>query len=193
MFMIPFGFAGGLHDPDTKLVRFGYRDYMPEIGKWTAKDPIGFAGGDSNLYGYVGGNPVSWVDPWGLVNAVRSGTVTRVGWQNPNNHNQGFGWRVYVTAADNSNDIYAHMDPQTTPELNAQIQAGDCVGEYANPTNGHSTGPHLHFERRNSDNQQIDPGNVEPIPGGDITTPYGQIDPSHPAPGHHGIDFVNPN
>jgi uncharacterized protein RhaS with RHS repeats len=39
---------------------------MPEIGKWTAKDPILFAGGDSNLYGYVGNDPVNWVDPWGL-------------------------------------------------------------------------------------------------------------------------------
>jgi hypothetical protein len=39
---------------------------MPEIGKWTAKDPILFAGGDSNLYGYVENDPVNWVDPWGL-------------------------------------------------------------------------------------------------------------------------------
>ena len=30
--MIPFGFAGGLHDRDTGLVRFGYRDYDPEVG-----------------------------------------------------------------------------------------------------------------------------------------------------------------
>jgi RHS repeat-associated protein len=65
-FAIPFGFAGGLHDPDTKFVRFGYRDYLPEIGKWTAKDPILFAGGDSNLYGYVANDPVNWIDPWGL-------------------------------------------------------------------------------------------------------------------------------
>ena len=34
---IPFGFAGGLHDRDTGLVRFGYRDYDPEVGRWTAK------------------------------------------------------------------------------------------------------------------------------------------------------------
>ena len=65
-FTIPFGFAGGLHDRDTDLVRFGYRDYMPEIGKWTAKDPILFAGGDTNLYGYVRNDPVNWVDPEGL-------------------------------------------------------------------------------------------------------------------------------
>ncbi|GAB6192614.1 NHL domain-containing protein [Desulfocastanea catecholica] len=65
-FTIPFGFAGGLHDRDTGLVRFGYRDYLPEIGKWTAKDPILFAGGDSNLFGYVANDPVNWVDPQGL-------------------------------------------------------------------------------------------------------------------------------
>ena len=39
-------------------------------GKWTAKDPIDFSGGDSNLYGYVLGNPVNFVDPIGLKVAV---------------------------------------------------------------------------------------------------------------------------
>src|SRR5690606_364912 len=41
----PFGFAGGLYDPDTGLVRFGARDYDPEVGRWTSKDPIGLSGG----------------------------------------------------------------------------------------------------------------------------------------------------
>lgn len=62
----PFGFAGGLYDPDTGLVRFGARDYDAETGRWTAKDPIGFVGGDSNLYGYVLGDPVNGIDPTGL-------------------------------------------------------------------------------------------------------------------------------
>ena len=65
-FRVPFGFAGGLYDADTKLTRFGYRDYDAYTGKWTAKDPIGFDGGDSNLYGYVLGDPVNLVDPSGL-------------------------------------------------------------------------------------------------------------------------------
>ncbi|OPY76594.1 MAG: tRNA nuclease WapA precursor [Syntrophorhabdus sp. PtaU1.Bin050] len=63
---IPFGFAGGLHDRDTGLVRFGARDYDPTLGRWTAKDPIDFAGGDTNLYGYVANDPVNGVDPEGL-------------------------------------------------------------------------------------------------------------------------------
>ncbi len=59
----PFGFAGGLYDRDTQLVRFGARDYDAETGRWAAKDPILFAGGDTNLYGYVVGDPVNLVDP----------------------------------------------------------------------------------------------------------------------------------
>jgi RHS repeat-associated protein len=65
-FTIPFGFAGGLHDRGTGLVRFGYRDYDPEVGRWTAKDPIGFAGGDTDLYGYVLNYPINFTDPYGL-------------------------------------------------------------------------------------------------------------------------------
>jgi len=65
-FKVPCGVAGGLYDHDTKLTRFGYRDYDAYTGKWTAKDPIGFSGGDSNLYGYVLGDPVNFVDSKGL-------------------------------------------------------------------------------------------------------------------------------
>ena len=63
---IPFGFAGGLHGQSTGLVRFGYRDYDPDTGRWTAKDPIGFAGGDTDLFGYVQNNPVNMIDTLGL-------------------------------------------------------------------------------------------------------------------------------
>lgn len=63
----PFGYAGGLYDPDTKLIRFGARDYDPAVGRWTAKDPIDFAAGDTNLYGYVLNDPVNAIDPTGLI------------------------------------------------------------------------------------------------------------------------------
>ena len=38
------GFAGGLYDPDTGLVRFGARDYDAVVGRWITKDPISFGG-----------------------------------------------------------------------------------------------------------------------------------------------------
>jgi RHS repeat-associated protein len=62
----PFGFAGGLYDPETKLVRFGARDYDAETGRWTKKDPIGFGGRESNLYEYVVNDPIQGIDPSGL-------------------------------------------------------------------------------------------------------------------------------
>ena len=62
----PFGFAGGLYDARTGLTRFGRRDYDAAVGRWTSKDPIGFAGKDTNLYGYVVGDPVNLADPAGL-------------------------------------------------------------------------------------------------------------------------------
>jgi RHS repeat-associated protein len=63
---IPFGFAGGLYDRQTRLLRFGARDYDPRIGRWTTKDPIGFGGNDSNLYSYVYNDPINLIDPSGL-------------------------------------------------------------------------------------------------------------------------------
>jgi RHS repeat-associated protein len=61
----PFGYAGGLYDPDTGLTRFGARDYSAESGQWLDRDPIGFAGGQFSLYAYVGNDPVNAIDPTG--------------------------------------------------------------------------------------------------------------------------------
>jgi RHS repeat-associated protein len=57
----PFGFAGGLYDKDTGLVRFGARDYDARTGRWTSKDPIRFDGG-VNLFEYVSSDPTNWID-----------------------------------------------------------------------------------------------------------------------------------
>ena len=74
----PFGFAGGLYDGDTGLVRFGARDYDAETGRWTTKDPIRFLAGDTNIYAYVQNNPVRFTDPLGLwyIDIGYSGSIT---------------------------------------------------------------------------------------------------------------------
>jgi RHS repeat-associated protein len=60
----PFGFAGGLYDRDTNLVRFGARDYDPKTGRWTSKDAARFRGG-LNLYVYCHDDPINLVDSTG--------------------------------------------------------------------------------------------------------------------------------
>jgi RHS repeat-associated protein len=72
-FELAVGFAGGLADPVTGLVRFGLRDYDPVTGRWTARDPIFLSGKQFNLYQYVAGNPVSLRDPSGLFCVGASG------------------------------------------------------------------------------------------------------------------------
>jgi RHS repeat-associated protein len=62
----PFGFAGGLYDQDTELVRFGARDYDLETGRWTTKDLVIFNGLELNFYNYTDGDPINFFDLTGF-------------------------------------------------------------------------------------------------------------------------------
>jgi RHS repeat-associated protein len=60
-----FGYTGAWADSNTGLVQDGRRWYDPKQGRWISEDPIGFAGGQSNLSAYVGNDPTNLVDPNG--------------------------------------------------------------------------------------------------------------------------------
>lgn len=64
----PFKYVGqfGVMDEGNGLFYMRARYYDPEAGRFISKDPIGFAGGDLNLYAYVQNNPINYIDPLGL-------------------------------------------------------------------------------------------------------------------------------
>ena len=62
----PFTFTAREYDEETGLYYFRARFYDPTAGRFLTQDPIGFAGGDVNLYRYVQNNPVNFRDPSGL-------------------------------------------------------------------------------------------------------------------------------
>jgi RHS repeat-associated protein len=59
-----FAYTGRDQDlPD--LYYFRARYYKPSSGRFISEDPLGIAGG-ANIYGYAGGNPLQFNDPYGL-------------------------------------------------------------------------------------------------------------------------------
>jgi murein DD-endopeptidase MepM/ murein hydrolase activator NlpD len=129
--------------------------------------------------------------------AISDGLVGRVGWENPANQAQGFGYRVYVEGAGGSSDIYAHLSPASVSVATGdRVIAGQRIGEYASPANGTATAPHLHVERRDARGNSIEidwAATRQPVsPTGRNTSPFGNR--THPVTGQHrlhgGYDFV---
>jgi RHS repeat-associated protein len=77
-----FLFTARPFDPDTQLQNNLNRWYDARVGRWLSEDPVGFAGGDGNLYRYVGNGPSGRFDPVGLrepedpFDAVMLGIIT---------------------------------------------------------------------------------------------------------------------
>ena len=70
------GYAGYFYHAVSGLDFAMYRAYYATHARWLNRDPIGEAGG-INLYGYVGGNPLSRIDRFGLAGGPRRGRRPR--------------------------------------------------------------------------------------------------------------------
>jgi len=75
----PFGFACKRYDGTTALYHFGARWYDPALGRFISPDPLGFVDGP-NRYAYCAGDPVNFVDPWGLCAGTTSLDRLRALW-----------------------------------------------------------------------------------------------------------------
>jgi hypothetical protein len=135
------------------------------------------------------------VNDQGLVNVVpvRDGTVDIVGWKNPEDHNLDVGYRVRIDTGDGYFDTYGHLTPGSAPDSGTAVVAGETViGTMANPTNGESTGPHVHVGRQDGDGVSVDPGKTSPFLGpSERTSEYLVVDEGlRNDQEHHGVDHV---
>ncbi len=71
------GYAGGLRDTLTGLVRFGARDYDPSVGRWTCKEERDVDSDVLNSYAYCYDAPLSLIDVTG---ATPEGAQTGAVW-----------------------------------------------------------------------------------------------------------------
>lgn len=90
------------------------------------------------------------------VRACFDGPIARIGWENENNHEQGFGQRIWQTFLIGNVEygiVYGHLS-QIDVKEKYYIKAGEVIGLSGN--SGRSTGPHLHIGVRewNSGNYQ---------------------------------------
>ena len=68
--VIPLGFSTKYTDPESGLIYYGFRYLDTLTGRWRSMDPIEEEGGP-NLYGFVGNDPMYWIDYLGLVGKDR--------------------------------------------------------------------------------------------------------------------------
>lgn len=178
----PFGFAGGIYDTDTGLVRFGVRDYDAEIGRWTARDPILFTGGQVNLYVYVGNDPIAYVDYSGLWKASGHAELT---WEamskygfSPTDMEKVILWNNFVDRTDNVALLNpaAHAMPGSGAEaqklIEDRLKAAICYWQQGNEFKAYEAlGAGLHtlqdqyshlFQGANiEDHPRLDPDNPQ--------------------------------
>lgn len=63
--LVPFRYQGQYEDAETGLYYNRFRYYLHEMGMYISSDPIGLAGSNPTLYGYVQ-DVNTWLDVWGL-------------------------------------------------------------------------------------------------------------------------------
>lgn len=129
------------------LYDYRNRFYLPTLGRFLQPDPLGFGGGDGNLYRYCAGDPVNYVDPSGLV------TSNSIKKKDGNDSNNNPNTPVYIGSNPLEDGYEFGYDPNTgfggtervtvggpPPEPGTGWGAGDSIGS-GGPGAGDGSGP----------------------------------------------------
>jgi hypothetical protein len=119
-----FGFIKPVNAPMSS--RFGFR-----------MDP--FTGAPD----FHGGNDYGCQNKALPIFSTKPGVVEKAGWQNPSNHREGYGQRVYINHGNGLTTIYGHLS-KIGVSVGQKVSGGQQIGSCG--TTGSSTGMHLHFE-----------------------------------------------
>jgi RHS repeat-associated protein len=168
----PFQYTGREND-GTGLYYYRARYYNPQLQRFISEDPVGFGGGDTNLYAYVWESPTSFFDPVGK-----------------------FGWPVHVRITNNARQA-AGLPPD--PGMGQQVAAVDrrqgSQGTDADAANTHAMGgmtagrkPHKQSpcEAYQGTQDQI----IQDVNAGDLTEALHTIQDAY-SPSHYGFQFWN--
>lgn len=125
------GFPGQYHDEETGYAYNINRDYDPATGRYLQSDPIGLAGG-MDTYGYVGGNPVDFIDPLGLLQFSFAYYSRRFVGFTVDIGIDGSGIQSFTLKGGLGAGMGFTIDPiDTNPDNKPQCEASDGVGVYA--------------------------------------------------------------
>jgi RHS repeat-associated protein len=175
---VDFGYTGHYVYQASGSALAPYRAYDAEIGRWLSRDPIEEAGG-INLYAYVGGNPVNWIDPLGLC----------------------FGGSCHLPPGVSPDDLaypppYNSVPPEVEDAINDILKDKTPTGK---------TPKVKEFSGSGGENTCLDDAKKLPTDGSWITTPDGKIiiplpgggtaniHPSSTRGGRPTLDLPNPN
>ena len=142
----PYGFTGRERDQESGLYYYRARYYDPVAGRFVSEDPIGLRGG-SNTYAYVGGNPIMYVDPLGLLrwpqdiydDAVDAAEGSR--FPEPYNGPQG-AYRHCVASCESAREN-GQIAAQCMGWINEQMRDGQAAGERAMDDHNNAVGRSL--------------------------------------------------
>jgi RHS repeat-associated protein len=165
----PFAFTGR-EDDRTGYYYYRARYYNPDQKRFIAADPLGFGGGDSNFYAYVGNNPINSTDPSGLITFIVPGGNNEFGLL-PENISYGAQYNVIAIpnpagsgpGPDRGNVKFNNAKIILDKALASGLRKGEPINIIAHSNGNQSlVGPLAEYLRKRYPNVEIAVGRLDP-------------------------------